>query len=809
MQDRKKIVFLTRALNDTTGREMWKGVDSYCMQNNLTLITFSGAQLGRDKGEIIYYTIDPKQYIGGLTWASSDAEKEIIDYYSRFKETPLICLSLQVPGHTAIVADNKPGMIDEINHLIEVHNKKKIAFVRGPENHVYAKARYEGYLESLKNHDITIDETLISPPGGWGLDAGEKAVDLFIKERKLIPGKDFDALVCVGDNVGIGALERLTELGYSIPRDVAIAAFNGTYDAKCCNPPLTTVEMPYVSQGITGIETLMKILNGETVPRVINYPAVFLPAQSCGCSSKSVKLSAEGKFIFSNNGKKSKFSRNKDEVESSLSELKKWKTLLNEKIYDFILSDQYNKSLDHTMIREEVESLIDCFFTALQNGNSEIFIEKARFLINGGIHFNNEIAMWQDVISILRNNSLTYLHKIHRLIEAESLFQQVRVMINEVDARIKKLSSILSSRKETILRDIGAQLITTYENAELMNILAKSVGKLDIQSVYVVLYENCSFTKQNKLAPTQGRLILAVSHGKRIPLDDSGFLFDISAVVPEEYLPQRHCSLVVESLHFQDSYLGYIVFEAGPKDGAIYLALKNQLSSALYSAYLVNERSRVKDVLQETFNNMSNKVEVVSDHSENISSNVDTIAHSMEIVARNIKDISDNIQKVVDIVEESQKIVQDSSNSISELITSTQTINDVIGIINEVAERTNVLALNAAIEASHAGEAGKGFSVVAKEVKQLAAQTVASTNQIHEIVKLNKNNTDNASETIRKTKESIKIIADLSSKIIKNIKEQVASTDNVSNLLAAANKGTTEINEAIHEIASLKDKISL
>jgi len=221
---------------------------------------------------------------------------------------------------------------------------------------------------------------------------------------------------------------------------------------------------------------------------------------------------------------------------------------------------------------------------------------------------------------------------------------------------------------------------------------------------------------------------------------------------------------------------------------------------------LVNERSRVKDVLQETFNNMSNKVEVVSDHSENISSNVDTIAHSMEIVARNIKDISDNIQKVVDIVEESQKIVQDSSNSISELITSTQTINDVIGIINEVAERTNVLALNAAIEASHAGEAGKGFSVVAKEVKQLAAQTVASTNQIHEIVKLNKNNTDNASETIRKTKESIKIIADLSSKIIKNIKEQVAST---ANLLAAANKGTTEINEAIHEIASLKDKISL
>ena len=61
---------------------------------------------------------------------------------------------------------------------------------------------------------------------------------------------------------------------------------------------------------------------------------------------------------------------------------------------------------------------------------------------------------------------------------------------------------------------------------------------------------------------------------------------------------------------------------------------------------------------------------------------------------------------------------------------SADRIGDILGVISDVAARTNLLALNATIEAARAGEAGKGFAVVASEMKQLAAQTARATEDV-------------------------------------------------------------------------------
>ncbi|TXN06898.1 hypothetical protein FV222_04040 [Methylobacterium sp. WL103] len=126
----------------------------------------------------------------------------------------------------------------------------------------------------------------------------------------------------------------------------------------------------------------------------------------------------------------------------------------------------------------------------------------------------------------------------------------------------------------------------------------------------------------------------------------------------------------------------------------------------------------------------------------------------------------------------------------------------VVGLINSIANQTNLLALNATIEAARAGPAGRGFSVVAAEVKELAAQTAKATSDISDQINMIQSATRMTVSSIERISEVIKGIDAGSTTVAAAAEEQAAASAEISRSARDAADLTTEVSGGISAVAA-------
>src|SRR5690606_38954195 len=113
---------------------------------------------------------------------------------------------------------------------------------------------------------------------------------------------------------------------------------------------------------------------------------------------------------------------------------------------------------------------------------------------------------------------------------------------------------------------------------------------------------------------------------------------------------------------------------------------------------------------------------------------------------------------------------------VARLNDAAKTIDGIVGLIGQIASKTNLLALNATIEAAHAGESGKGFAVVASEVKQLADQTSRATAEISAQIAAMHGSTRETAVAIKGIGETVGSMSGIAATIATAVEQQRSST---------------------------------
>jgi methyl-accepting chemotaxis protein len=205
---------------------------------------------------------------------------------------------------------------------------------------------------------------------------------------------------------------------------------------------------------------------------------------------------------------------------------------------------------------------------------------------------------------------------------------------------------------------------------------------------------------------------------------------------------------------------------------------------------------------------MSTNMRSMAASTEQMSSNVKTVAAAIEEMTASVGEIARNAERASGVANQASALASVSDEKIRLLGQSAEEIGKVIDVIQDIADQTNLLALNATIEAARAGEAGKGFAVVATEVKELAKQSAAASDNIRQRIQGIQTATGESIKAISEITDAIGNVTAVSKSIAAAVEEQSITTKEIARSVAETSTAATTVSRGVTESASACQEIT-
>ncbi|WP_045856022.1 methyl-accepting chemotaxis protein [Teredinibacter purpureus] len=273
---------------------------------------------------------------------------------------------------------------------------------------------------------------------------------------------------------------------------------------------------------------------------------------------------------------------------------------------------------------------------------------------------------------------------------------------------------------------------------------------------------------------------------------------------------------IADSINYTIDQLRVLVSRINETSERVVDGSKETQQTALHLAEASEHQAQEIAGASAAVNEMAVTIDQVS---ANAAESAGVAERSVSIANNGAKVVQNTIHGMDTIREQ----IQDTSKRIKRLGESSQEIGDIVSLINDIADQTNILALNAAIQASMAGDAGRGFAVVADEVQRLAERSATATKQIEALVKTIQNDTNEAvismeqttSEVVRGARlaqdagvalEEIEAVSASLAELIQNIsnaaRQQASSAGHISNTMNVIQEITSQTSAGTNATAT-------
>ena len=418
--------------------------------------------------------------------------------------------------------------------------------------------------------------------------------------------------------------------------------------------------------------------------------------------------------------------------------------------------------------------------------------------------FKSDSNVFRDTLDSMKNGNfilgITKVTDKEAIASIDQIQESFDVVANDIDRIYESADdlSVARSSAASLLGDVPA-LLTKFDTLDNTVVDLNTSGKrifndfttlMAVAGFFAALvmlgFINFRTTRRNLLESEQikdknQQAILRL-------LDDISDLADgdltVEATVTEDFT-----GTIADSINFAIAELRSLVENVASSSAKVTGSADATRATSLQLAESAEHQAQEIAGASAAINEMAITIDQVSSNSAESAAVAErsvSIAKNGALLVRNTIDGMDTIREQI----------QDTAKRIKRLGESSQEIGDIVSLINEIADQTNILALNAAIQAAMAGEAGRGFAVVADEVQRLAERSATATKQIAGLVKTIQTDTHEAVSSMEQTTAEVVKGAELANSAGTALEEIETVSTNLAELIqdiseAAKHQATT------------------
>ncbi len=282
-----RVGLLLSHLDGSYQHRFWSGFAAFCREANCDLVVYAsrlwrGQSDSFEEQEIVYRLANARELDALCIDTSAFQNQEDLDHFlatsPALAPIPIIFSSTGREGNLIIAPDNRGGIIQALEHLTEVHNCTRFAWVGGPPDIADAREREQAFCDFLKDHGLTRTPRWMTT-AGFDSPSGRLATAHILDAGGGLP----DAIIYANDHMAAGGLEVLAERGIRVPEDVLVTGFDEDDIGFLSTPVLATVSQPVEEKARLTAQLLVDAARGHVPTQPPPLEVCFLPRASCGC----------------------------------------------------------------------------------------------------------------------------------------------------------------------------------------------------------------------------------------------------------------------------------------------------------------------------------------------------------------------------------------------------------------------------------------------------------------------------------------------------------------------------------------------